>query len=127
MLDRLIPLRNQKRTLGWNWNCTIEPTGASTLLGKYCNEPLVSDTDTTWTISWLDVDDDPDELPVEIGWHPAGHDPPEPHPLRSLLPDQELDPLLLPYWVAAAVAARNAVVRRVLRDIVGGLSLDFLL
>ena len=79
------------------------------LLGKYANEPFESDTETTWTINWLD---DEDEL-LEIAWHPAGHEG-----------AAAIDPQELLHW-AAAVVASNAVVRRALKDIFVCPSIDF--
>lgn len=112
-------MSNCTRTLGWNWNCTTEPTGAVTLSGKYFKEPFASATETTCTISWPGAVEAGGQLPVGMAWHPAGHDgaaAPQAGAL-SLLP-QLLHPPLPYESVARAVAASNVEIRTLLRDMV---------
>lgn len=113
-------------TFGWNWNCTIEPTGASILSGKYFRLPLASATETTCTIiSPAPVEAGGGAPLVAIGWHPAGHDAaapqdPESDPLFPPPQDSPPPPPLLPQdeWsVATAEAARREEIKSVLRDI----------
>jgi hypothetical protein len=84
-------------------------------LGKYDKDPFESETDTTCTINSPEVDD---ELPVAMGWHPAGHEAaaPQDEPDPPLPPQYELlPPLLPPYW-ATAVAARRDERTKALKD-----------